>query len=517
MTLLQQGVALQRQGDFLAAEHCYQLVLQQKPDFPEANNLMGTIALEACDNAAAVAYFELAVRALPKDPTIRHNLGSALSRVHDYHTAVTQLRKALELKPGQVDSLGILANCLIRIGKGEDALAIAEKGLRMNASHPECRVVRAEALINLGRMSDAQAQLKANIADGIAVAKSWQSYAATQKFESEAVELDAVEAAIAANAVDKMQMPNLHFAAAKMCQDAKLYERAMEHYGLAQADQSKRFDIGAYERRIDSLINFFNPMFLGARKDFGDPSQKPVFILGMPRSGTTLTEQILSSHPQVVGAGELTEMARIARGAGDTVRTMARYGLLLSTLGKDESRALAERYLKFIRHFSVDAPRITDKMPHNFEQIGLISLLLPNATIIHCQRDAIDNCLSIYMNALNDAHLYGTDLALLGRYYRAYDRLMKHWHKVLPGRIFDNSYEVLVDDLEGQSRKMVAHCKLEWDDACLNYTDNARSITTISRWQARQPIYKTSLKRWKPYEKHLGPLINALGDLADTS
>jgi hypothetical protein len=187
------------------------------------------------------------------------------------------------------------------------------------------------------------------------------------------------------------------------------------------------------------------------------------------------------------------------------------------SLPREESAKLAQRYLKFIDRTSREAARVTDKMPHNFEQVGLIALLFPNATIIHCMRDAIDNCLSCYMSALSDAHAYTTDLGKLGRYYRAYDRLMKHWHKVLPGRIFENQYETLVADQEGQSRKLIAHCKLEWDDACLNYTENERSVTTISRWQVRQPIYKTSMKRWKPYEKHLGPLIAGLGDLADVS
>ena len=517
LMLLQQGVNLQREDKFVEAERFYQMVLQRVPDMPEACNLMGTIALEAGDQMVAAEYFEKAVKGLPKDPTIRHNFGSALFQLREYHDAIAQLRKALELKPGQIDSISLMSNCFNRLGKSEEAVQFAEKGLRMDENNASCRVAKADALVSLGHMAEAEALLKKNIKDNIGVAKSWQSLSGVRKFTSDSPELDAVRAKLNEPDLQEEEKTPLHFALAKMSNDAKFYDEAMAEYIAAKAKDAASYDIVQYERRVDSLIEFFNPLFLGARKDFGSPSQRPVFIVGMPRSGTTLTEQIISSHPEVAGAGELGEMASIARHIGDHVRLMSRYGAKLMSMSRDESAAFAQRYLKFIDRTSREAARVTDKMPHNFEHVGLIALLFPNATIIHCKRDAIDNCLSCYMNAFSDAHAYNTDLGKLGRYYRAYDRLMKHWHKVLPGRIFDNQYETLVADQEGQSRKLIAHCKLEWDDACLNYTENERGVTTISRWQVRQPIYKTSMKRWKPYEKHLGPLIAGLGDLADVS
>ena len=513
--LLQHGVQLQMQKQFIDAERFYQVVLQQAPDMPEANNLMGTLAMEAEDNAVAVEFFEKAAAGSPKDPVIRHNLGSALLNLQDLHGAVANFRKALDAKPGQVQSLALLASAYNRMGRSVDAQPFAEKALRMEPANVEARIAKGEALINLGQMDEAAAYIKQNIADGIAVPRSYQSLAATRKFSADAPELAEVVQAIGKMAGDEDGASALHYAAAKMSNDAKLYDAAMEHYLKAKEQSVKAYDITAYEKRVDSLIQLFNPMFLGARKNFGDPSAKPVFIVGMPRSGTTLTEQIISSHHRVTGAGELAEMSAIARSLGEHPKHPERFAARLLAMTEAESKQLARRYLKFIAPTSLDADRITDKMPHNFEQVGLISLLFPNATIIHCRRDAIDNCLSCYMNAFSEAHAYNTDLTKLGRYYRAYDRLMQHWHKVLPGRIFDNQYETLVADQEGQSRKLIAHCKLEWDEACLHYTENDRSVTTISRWQVRQPIYKTSMKRWKPYEKHLGPLIDALGDLAD--
>jgi tetratricopeptide (TPR) repeat protein len=515
LMMLQQGMELQRQSKFVDAERCYQMVLQRAPNMPEANNLMGTIAMEAEDFSVAVEFLEKAVTGSPRDPLIRHNIASALVSLHDFHAALTHLRKALDIKPGQVESLALMAMTYNRLSRSADGLPFAEKALRMDSANANARMAYSEALISLGRMEEAEIYLKETIAAQIAVPRSYQSLSSTRKYSTDAPELEAVRRETENTAYSEKELSPLHFAAAKMSNDAKLYDDAMAHYLKAKESSAAAYDIAAYERRIDELIALFNPMFLGARQSFGDPSQKPVFIVGMPRSGTTLTEQIISSHHQVAGAGELGEMSAIARSLGDHPKLHDRLAARLTTLTDIESKQVAQRYLKFIARTSHEAARITDKMPHNFELVGLIAILFPNATIIHCKRDAIDNCLSCYMNSFSEAHAYNTDLTKLGRYYCAYDKLMKHWQKVLPGRIFENQYETLVDDQKGQTRKMIAHCKLDWDEACLNYTENERSVTTISRWQVRQPIYKTSMKRWKPYEKHLGPLIAALGDLAE--
>lgn len=517
LLLLQRGMELQRSGNFFEAERFYQMVLQRSPDMPEANNLMGTIAMEAGDFATAAELIEKAVTGLPKDPMIRHNLASALISLNEYHAATTHLRKALDAKPGQVESLALMATCYNRLSRSSDALPFAEKALRMDPRNANALTARAEALISLGRMTEAEDALKRTIAAKIAVPRSYQSLSSTRKYSAESPELVAVRREIDEGTYTDKELPALHFAAAKMCNDSKLYDDAMVHYLKAKASSAAAFDINAYEKRVDHLISLFNPFFFSTRKNFGDTSQKPVFIVGMPRSGTTLTEQIISSHAQVAGAGELGEMASIARALGDNPRMAQRFFTNVTSMGDEKSKNYAQRYLKFIARTSHDALRITDKMPHNFEHVGLIALLFPHATIVHCKRDAIDNCLSCYMNAFSEAHSYNTDLNKLGRYYRAYNKLMAHWHKVLPGRIFDNQYETLVANQEDQSRKLISHCKLPWDDACLDYTQNERSVTTISRWQVRQPIYQTSVKRWKPYEKHLGPLITALGDLANTA
>jgi hypothetical protein len=254
----------------------------------------------------------------------------------------------------------------------------------------------------------------------------------------------------------------------------------------------------------------FTPAFFAERRGvFGSPSDVPVFIVGMQRSGTTLTEQIAASHPQVYGAGELEHIRRIAG--------MIKIGRPESTvrqLTSADSLALAGDYLRKVREIGGDALRIVDKMPHNFQYLGLIAILFPKARIIHCTRDPMDNCVSCFTQSFTGHHGYNTDLRQLGLYYREYRRLMDHWRRVLPIPMLEIDYEEMVADQETQSRRLIDFLGLDWDPACLNFHETDRSVQTASRWQVRQPIYKTSVKRWKDYEKHLGPLKKALGELA---
>ena len=231
----------------------------------------------------------------------------------------------------------------------------------------------------------------------------------------------------------------------------------------------------------------------------------------MPRSGTTLIEQILASHPQVHGAGELGffghEAARLSAGGKDIAQAA-------QSLSPAQSRGIAGDYLKLLSAYSADAARVTDKMPHNFERLWLIALLFPNASFIHCRREAMATCVSCFTQALNHFHTYASDLDKLGRYYRAYEALMAFWRDTLPVTILDVDYEALVRDQENQSRRMIEHIGLEWDDACLQFHKTKRSVHTPSRRQVEQPIHTKAIDGWRRYEPWLGPLFDSLGDLA---
>jgi hypothetical protein len=242
------------------------------------------------------------------------------------------------------------------------------------------------------------------------------------------------------------------------------------------------------------------------KRGLGDPSSVPVFIVGMPRSGTTLIEQILASHPRVFGAGELMNLTR-------TVATLSRRAPFLGAIlamGAPELRELGAHYVTEVRQLAPEADRIIDKMPANFRLVGLIHLALPNARIIHARRDPLDTCFSCFSQLFSGDQPFSYDLAELGRYYSAYEMLMQHWRRVLPrGVMLEVNYEDVIGDLEGEARRIVSHCGLEWDDACLSFHQTERPVR--STFQVRQPIYRNSVGRWRLYERHLGPLIGALG------
>ena len=230
----------------------------------------------------------------------------------------------------------------------------------------------------------------------------------------------------------------------------------------------------------------------------------------MPRSGTTLVEQILASHPAVAGGGELATLMTIASQFNAAGQGGLPYPEGVRAIRVDQAEQMAQRYLDHLDRISKSALRVTDKQPFNFTHLGLAQLLFPAATFIHCQRDPMDTCLSCYFVSFADSFGFASDLGTLGRYYRQYSRLMAHWEDVLPRPVLTVEYEALVTNLESVARGLVAHCGLSWDDRCLRFYETERSVRTPSRWQVRQPIYADSIGRWRRYERHLGPLMAAL-------
>jgi hypothetical protein len=262
------------------------------------------------------------------------------------------------------------------------------------------------------------------------------------------------------------------------------------------------------------MRSIFTQEFFAEREGYGDPSQKPVFIVGMPRSGTTLAEQIIASHGHVAAAGEIGIPRGIAMSLGYGAPDEKGFARRVRALTQHEARTLAREGLAILNRFSTSATRITDKLPHNFQFLGLAALLFPKAKIIHCRRNPLDTCVSCFLTPLREEHSYAQDLTTLGAYYREYAALMDHWRHVLPMPILEVEYEALVTDLEAQSRRLIDFIGLEWDRACLDFQTSGRAVHTLSRSQVRRPVYTTSIGRWRRYEKHLGPLLAALGDLA---
>lgn len=511
---LQRGIELQRLRKFIEAERIYQGILHRLPEHPDALHLMGTLAIEANQMDVAVDYFERAVKRRPKHPHFLSNLGTAYLDNGNPDLAVATLRKAVDAAPGLIEALCNLARAYRRNNKAANGLPFLERAERMAPDHPLVAVGFGETLRDLGRMDEAADRFRRAITAGHSLSRAYQGLSSTRKFKDGDPEFTELAAILSGPDISDNERESFHHALGKMCNDARRYDEAMAHFQKAKEISGRRFNIVQYRKAIDTICGLFTPLFFHERKDFGDPSELPVFIVGMPRSGTTLTEQIAASHPQVHGAGELSDIRQIANMLGFTYAHPENFGTGVKAMTQAQSREIAGQYLRRLRKQSVSAVRLTDKMPHNFEMLGLIALLFPKARIVHCRRDAIDTCVSCFMNQFSETHGYNADLTNVGLYYREYDRLMGHWRKVLPLPILEHSYEQLTEAQEPSSRRLIAHLGLDWSDACLNYHETDRTVGTISRWQVRQPIYRSSVKRWANYEAHLGPLFAALGDLA---
>jgi tetratricopeptide (TPR) repeat protein len=512
--LLKQAYTLQQAKKLAEAQDLCLEVLSRTPNHPLALYIMGTICL-GYDDEAALRYFARAVGEQPDNVYYHLSLGEAYVKVSEYSPAIQHMQYALKLQPDLVEALCALGRAYIEFDKPELALPLYEKALKINRDHPKVRSGLASALSSLGRMDEAAVYLKEAIGRRIDPPGAYNDLVQTRKFTEEPAELKSILRELGNPRLDSDGAQKLHHAAGKVLNDLKRYEEAFDHFNKAKQATGYQFDIDLYRRWVDTMIDMFTPEMLASRVGFGNPSELPVFVVGMPRSGTTLTEQICASHPDVHGAGELSKLRRVANAMELKPSSAGNLQQPIMSMSAELSRTLAAEHLSYLRERAPDALRIIDKMPHNFELIGLIGLLFPNARIIHCRRDAIDNCVSCFVLNFSEAHSYNCDLRTLGLYYREYDRLMRHWNAVFPGLIFENRYETLVEDQESQSRRLIEYLGLPWDDACLRFFDRDGSVNTPSRWQVRQPIYKTSVKRWKNYEREIQPLIQSLGDLAE--
>jgi tetratricopeptide (TPR) repeat protein len=501
-------------GEIKQAEHLCMTVLTKAPDNTKALMFAGRLAQDVGDIGLALVFLRKAMLRQPKSLQSHLVIAAAYFDAREYDNAIEHFQQAFLLKPDMKAELGALARAYTAAGKAELAVPLLEKAIKLLPDHPSLRLDLANAMIGLGRMDEAAEALRENIARGHRLGPSYRALADTRKFSGEPDELQAIANALARPGIvgnDKMQ---LHHAAGKILNDVGRHADAIDAFQESKAASGVDFDLQAFRRRVDALIASFTPALLKSKTGLGDPSEVPVFVVGMPRSGTTLTEQICASHPAVFGAGELIRLGTVLQTGGFVQKPDGTVKKHPQALTAAEAQSMTADYLAFLKRHSPSSARIVDKMPHNFQYVGMIALLFPNARIIHCTRDPIDNCLSCFFNTFNEDHGYNTDLRKLGLYYREYNRLMRHWNALLPGRIFEARYETMIADQEAETRRLIDFLGLPWDDACLRFYENDRTVTTPSRWQVRQPIYASSVRRWEKYGDKIQPLVDALGDLA---
>jgi len=429
-------------------------------------------ALESTQRAAQIA---------PQDLNIFDQLGNIYQGMGNIDEAIEKFNFALLKDPKRLTSLVGLENCYQETGKLDNAIALCDQIITLDPNIPSGYILKSRIK-------------KSKPEDGLANA--------LLKFTKD-------------DQLESKTKIALNFALGKVFDDQNNYAQAFQYYaeGNKLRNEELNYSQEADEARFSQLIETFNADFIKKHQHLGVDSNLPVVIVGMPRSATTLTEQIISSHPEVQAAGEVIFWGRAKTALPLRLGTETPFPQCVAEMSTEQAKDIAGMYeltLKKIAGPAVTIKHITDKMPHNFLNIGLIALLFPNIKIIHTKRDPIDTCLSIFFQSFNDAHPYAFNLENIGFHYRQYERIMQHWHNVLPGRILDIHYTDTIADPEYWSRKLIAHIGLAWDDACLAPHKLERSVKTASHWQVRQPIYKTSVERWKNYEPFLEPLIQAL-------
>ncbi len=469
---------LQRpQGDAMPAP-CEQTFTPEPPVVETLKQVGGLLYdLEQFDDA--IGCYERGLALAPGNPALHHAIGRTRHLQGQFEEARAAFARALELQPDNAANYTKIGRTYEAEGRFEEAIAWQEKAL---ARQPD----NAEAHYSLAMMRSAGTR------------------------EARVEQLAQI---LARGGLDTDRRASANFALAKLCDEGGDYDLAFRYVKEANDLRKAGHRYLADERSafVDRLITSFGKQLFEPKENIGSRSERPVFIVGMPRSGTTLVEQILASHPQAHGHGELEQMNELARGLGERLGHRQAYPECVAGLDEVTAERVAEEHLDQLDRDGGRAARSIDKMPHNFNHLGLIALLFPRARLIHCLRDPRDTCLSCYFQDFGPRQPFTCDFDHLARYYRDYQRLMAHWHAVLPIPILDVPYEALVGDQEGWSRKLIDFVGLDWDDRCLVFHQTERPVFTSSAWQVRQPLYNSSIGRWRHYEKHLEPLFQALG------
>lgn len=511
------GNIVLEQGRAGEAEACYRHALQARPDYAMAHYNLGSILHDLGRLDEAEASYRRALQARPDWVEGYINLGGTLMDMERLDEAGAVYLRALQIKPDCAEAYSSLGNILLEQGRLDEAEATCRRALQIAPDLADAHCNLGIILNERGRFGEAEAcyrralQIKPDFAGAHYRLASVGKVKAGDENLAALIALEKTVQSGATPLPDKDAI-SLHFALGKSYDDIGDYEKAFPHFleGCRLKRTTFAYDPDRTARHFDSIMRNFDAATPGRLRG-GDPSHLPIFILGMPRSGTTLIEQIVSSHPAVHGAGELPDLMTIVQRdiAG------AAFPDSLRVLDQAQLAAWGAEYVAGLQRRAPSALRITDKMPANFFAVGLIHLMLPNARIIHVNRNPLDTCLSCFTTLFNRKNEHTYDLAELGRYYADYARLMEHWRKVLPeGAFLDVRYEDVVADQEAQARRIIEYCGLGWDTACLDFHRNERAVSTASLAQVRQPIYRSSVERWRHYEKFLGPLREALGGLA---
>jgi tetratricopeptide (TPR) repeat protein len=540
------AAVLRRQGSLPEAIALGRQALRLEPKDAGALAELGISYLAAGKCDEAVTFFRQAIKQDPTQAAARYHLAKALQQKGYELDAIVEFQRVVEIAPDYAEPKLLLAELLFSHGRRREAIACLRAAMLQDGTAAESWTNLADALMQEAELDEAETCIRHAIALdpnspvahyrlGLLLSQRGQFTDAIASFRralllqpqhagcylgivsakavtaSDAAILSQMRTLLSTATLTETDQATLHYALGKACDDLASYADAMEHFRAANQINLGRLhragralDRVRHEADITRLTTMFTPAFFERHSAFGSCDERPVFIVGMIRSGTTLVEQIVSSHPEIAAGGELHFWGR--HGSLHTALEAGQFDA-------EAARQIVAGYQGLLRSISPEARRITDKMPTNFLLLGMIHLMFPQARIIHCQRHPIDTCLSIYVTPYRNLPDFAHDRETISFYYKQYLRLMEHWRRVLPpDRFFDLRYEDLVSQREAVTRRLIAFCGVEWHDACLRPELNDRVITTPSNWQSRQPVYRRAVQRWRNYEPWLGAFGQLTGD-----
>jgi len=507
---LKEAASLFSQGRHQESLVGFEQTLGSMPPSPDLTYSYGVLLFSLERHEAAIETFTSLLASRPAFIDARVHLGRALAALGRNDQALAHYEAALAAAPDHAGAHCYASLCLETLNRTDDALRHAERSVEIAPQSAEAQFALGQILVVHGRMEAAKRALSRALRLAPEAPLYYRAFGEWFGFGDDPGALAALQR-LAQNAEHRPDGDRLHlyFALHKALEDQGRPQEAMRHLLAANAIQRRRapYDEADALALMERVRAAFGPERLAVLAGLGEPSQTPIFIVGMPRSGTTLVEQILAAHPDVAAGGELTCLSEVV---------LAGAGAGPDALEAERLRWMGRRYIDLVSPIAPDARRITDKMPGNFVLIGMIRLMLPDAHIIHVRRDPVDTCLSCFSKLFPRGQPFANDLGELGRYYRAYRTLMAHWRRVLPdGVLLEVDYEDLVKDFRPQAARILAHCGLEWSKTCLEFDKADRPVRTASAAQVRQPIYTTAIGRGRRYGDLLKPLLDALGELEE--
>jgi tetratricopeptide (TPR) repeat protein len=500
--------------DHKTAETIFRDILRADPAHVAALCGLAAVSLTASRAQDAVRLLKHAQQQSAHLPLIRRGLSRALLALGALPEAESTVRGLLKVEGENPNNWVLLGTVYTRLMRQEDALEAFEEAARLNPDEVRLRLSVGHLNKTLGRRSECEQAYQRCLEMSPGFGEAYWSLADLKNYLFSDAEIASMQSLLKGEDGDDEDQAHLHFALGRAFEHRQDYPTAFDHYATGNRRRRKTvpFDIMAFENKTRRVRECFDPAFFALRTGSGYPDPSPIFIVGLPRSGSTLVEQILASHSCVEGTFELPNLLTIVREFDHADAVHDAYPEIVRTASPEHLGNLGRRYLEETAPLRGARPHFIDKMPNNFSHVGLIQAILPRAVIIDVRRHPMDACFSTYKQHFAEGQSFSYDLEDLGRYYRCYLSLMDHWDAVLPGKVLRLQYEQLIREPEAQIRRLLRHCSLPFEPACLSFHETKRSVRTASAEQVRQPLYTSGVGYWRHFEAQLAPLRRALGD-----